>query len=93
MKLIAPRSDFMTTMTPEEMQLMQAHGAYLQGFLEKGWAIAYGPVADPNGPFGMGVFQLPDEIDPQSIAQSDPTILSGTGFRYEILPMSRLVFQ
>jgi len=45
LKLIPPRPDFMGTMTDGEKELMQAHAAYWKGFAEKGWAVAYGPVA------------------------------------------------
>ena len=91
LKLLPPRPDFMLTMTENEKALMQAHGAYWQGFAEKGWAVAYGPVAAPTGGFGAGFWALPDDVDPQPLADADPTILANLGFQCEIHPMPALV--
>jgi uncharacterized protein YciI len=90
-KLHPPRKDFVRDMTPAEGQLMQQHAAYLQGFSAKGWAVVYGPVADPQGGFGVGIWELPDQADINGICADDPTIKSGLGFRYEIHPMPRAV--
>lgn len=91
LKLIPPRTDFMQTMTDAERAIMQAHAAYWAGFAEKGWAVAYGPVAAPSGAFGAGFWSLPDDIDPAPIAADDPAIKANAGFCYEIAPMPRLV--
>jgi hypothetical protein len=53
--------------------------------------VAFGPVADPGGAFGVAVWEVPDEVDVAAICAADPTIKSGTGFRYEIHPMPALV--
>ena len=90
-KLHGPRPDFARTMTPAEMKLMMEHGAYLRGFAEKRWAVAFGPVADPAGAFGVGLWEVPDEVDVAALCAEDPTIKSGLGFRYEIHPMPVLV--
>jgi hypothetical protein len=91
MKLIPPRADFMQTMTPDELGLMRSHQVYWAGFAEKGWAVAYGPVADPAGGYGAGFWALPDDQDPQALAAADPVIKAGQGFRYDIFPMPGLV--
>lgn len=78
-------------MTPAEGLLMQQHAAYLHGFSVKGWAVVYGPVADPHGFFGIGIWELPDEADINAICADDPTIKSDLGFRYEIHPMPKAV--
>lgn len=70
---------------------MQQHANYLQKFSAKGWAVVYGPVADPQGFFGVGIWELPDEADIHAICTGDPTIQSDVGFRYEIHPMPRAV--
>ena len=90
-KLHAPRADFVQTITPAEMKLMQEHSAYLRGFAAKRWAVAFGPVADPSGAFGVGLWEVPDDVDVAAICAADPTIKSGAGFRYEIHPMPSLV--
>jgi uncharacterized protein YciI len=91
LKLTPPRPDFMGTMTDAEKEIMQAHAAYWQGFAEKGWAVAYGPVAAQTGGFGAGFWALPDDVDPRPIADADPTILANRGVQIEIHPMPALI--
>ena len=90
-KLAPPRLDFMTTMTDEELALMRQHQAFSRGFADKGWAVAYGPVADPAGGYGAGFWSVPDDQDIHALTAADPVILAGRGFRYEIYPMPALV--
>lgn len=91
LKLVPPRTDFMHTMTDGERAIMMAHSAYWAGFAEKGWAVAYGPVAAADGGFGAGFWALPDGVDPKPLTDEDPAMKAATGFRYEISPMPRLV--
>ncbi len=90
-KLHGPRPDFAQTMTPAELKVLMEHGAYLRGFAAKRWAVAFGPVADPQGAFGVGLWEVPDEVDVRVLCAEDPAIKSGLGFRYEIHPMPSLV--
>ena len=90
-RLIAPRPTFAFDLDDEERALMGAHSVYLRGFGEAGTAIIFGPVADPAGPWGLGIFEVADEAELKSILDNDPTILSGRGFRYEALPMLQAV--
>ncbi len=90
-KLLGPRPTFPQDMSPAEAKVMAEHVAYLAAYSAKGWAIVYGPVADPRGYFGIGVWELPDTEDIHAICAADPTIKSGLGFRYEIHPMPRAV--
>lgn len=90
-KLHAPRVDFVRTMTPAEGKLMQEHSAYLRTFAEKRWAVAFGPVADPRGAFGVGLWEVPDDVDVAAICAGDPVIKSSVGFHYELHPMPNLV--
>ena len=86
-KLIAPRPTFMADMTAEERSLMQAHVGYWRGLMAKGLVIVFGPVADPTGPYGLGVVRLADTTDPASIWAEDPVIKAEQGFRYHVAPM------
>ena len=90
-KLLPPRADFMQTMTDPERAIMGAHQSYWRTFADKGWAVAYGPVADPAGGFGAGFWMLPDDQDAMALAKDDPVMKADTGFRYEIAPMPALV--
>jgi uncharacterized protein len=90
-RLTPPRPSFPQDMTPGEAAIMQAHGGYLRGLAAQGEAIAFGPVLDPKGAWGVGLFQVASAERMHEIARNDPAILSGSGFAYEILPMAALV--
>lgn len=90
-KLIPPRANFMQTMSDAELAIMRAHQAYWRIFADKGWAVAYGPVADPAGGFGAGFWALPDDMNPELLINDDPAIKAEAGFRCEIAPMPALV--
>jgi uncharacterized protein YndB with AHSA1/START domain/uncharacterized protein YciI len=86
-KLIPPRPSFALDMNAEERAVMQAHAAYWTEHLRAGRAIVFGPVHDPQGPWGLGVVRAPDLDAVRRFEAGDPAIRSGRGFRYEILPM------
>jgi uncharacterized protein YciI len=90
-KLHPPRPDFPQTITPAEMALMREHSAYLREFAAKRWVVAFGPVADPAGAFGVGLWEVPDDVDVEAIGAADPVIRAGLGFRYELHRMPSLV--
>ena len=90
-KLIPPRPNFATTLTPGEREIMQAHAGYWTNQLQLGKAIAFGPVADPKGDWGVGIVAAPDQSAVEVLRDGDPAILSALGFYYEILPMLGLI--
>ena len=90
-RLLPPRPTFASDMTPDERAAIEAHQTYLRGLAAKGAAIAFGPVLDPKGSWGVGIFAVESDEAMAAIARDDPAILSGRGFSYEILPMAALV--
>jgi uncharacterized protein YciI len=88
-KLLPPRPTFLQDMTPREAEIMQAHGAYSRELLDQGKAVVFGPVADPQGVWGLGILQLGDDVDPQTIVANDPVLKADTGFVYQVMPMLR----
>ena len=90
-RLIAPRPTFATDMTPAEAEAMKKHAAYWTALLEKKCAIAFGPVMDPKGAWGLGLVHVRDEAELRRLQDDDPAIRAGIGLRYEALPMPRLV--
>lgn len=90
-RLIPPRPDFAFTLTDAEKALMKQHSDYLRGKLGEGGVILFGPVADPAGPWGLGIVRANDEAAVRALTDADPTVRSGLGFRYEILPMMTAV--
>ena len=90
-KLLPPRPTFPHNMTPDEAALMQEHVAYWTGLVEKGTAVAFGPVLDPQGVWGLGLVETRDEAETRALTDADPVSRAGLGFAYEIYAMPRTV--
>ena len=86
-RLNPPRPDFAKTMTDAERALMGQHAAYLKAEQAKGTAVLFGPVGDPKGAWGLGVFECADEAEVRAITDNDPTVTSGQGFWYDVYPI------
>ncbi len=89
-RLISPRPTFIQDMTPDERAIMGEHGMYWRGKLAEGVAIAFGPVVDPKGPWGLGLIKAKDEAEVRAFEAADPA-KTKLGMHYEILPMMALV--
>ena len=76
-RLVPPRADFAQTMTAAEQDAMQRHQAYWHDLLAAGHVVVYGPVADPEGVWGMGVLRAADRAQVLEIGNSDPSVLAG----------------
>lgn len=87
-RLVANRPNFAMTMTPEERATMGAHVAFLQKQLAAGKLVVAGPVMDPAGGFGMGVFEAESLEEVQRLLEGDPAQAIG---RYEVAPMGAAV--
>lgn len=91
-RLIPPRPTFMLDMSADERKVMMDHVGYWKEKLAEGTAIAFGPVADPKGAWGVGIIKAKDEAAVRSFEAKDPVIASERGFRYEILPMANAMY-
>ena len=76
-RLIPPRADFAQTMTAAEQEAMTQHMAYWQDLLAAGRVVVYGPVADPEGVWGLGVLRAADRAEALEIGEADPSVLLG----------------
>lgn len=83
-----PRPSFHQDMTPGERQTMNDHVAYWTERAREGVAIVFGPVADPAGFYGIGVYRAEDEQEMRRLVDADPA--NGL-LRYEITPMAAAV--
>jgi len=83
-KLVPPRATFMMDMTDAEKAIMQQHVVYWGKLLEKGMAIAYGPVLDPKGAYGVGIICVDTDDELQEMIANDPA--NGLN-KYEYAPM------
>ncbi|RAV17965.1 hypothetical protein DQP55_00240 [Mycolicibacterium sp. GF69] len=76
-RLIPPRADFAQTMTTGEQQAMAAHQEYWQQLRADGRVVVYGPVADPEGVWGLGVLRATDRAEVLTLAELDPSVTAG----------------
>lgn len=90
-RLIPPRPTFAQDMTEAETKVMQEHVSYWTDLANKGIAIAFGPVADPKGAWGVGILEVESESDIQSISGNDPALKSGIGCKFESYLMPQIV--
>jgi uncharacterized protein len=73
-RLVPPRADFAQTMTAEEQQAMAGHQEYWRQLLDDGRVVVYGPVADPEGVWGMGVLRAADRAEVLALGERDPSV-------------------
>jgi len=86
-RLLPPRPSFVMDMSADERSLMQSHAGHWMQHMQAGRVIVFGPVGDPQGPWGLGVVRAADLGEVQAFTDRDPVIRAACGFRYEILPM------
>lgn len=89
-KLVPNRPAFPADMTPDEAAIMQAHFEYWTALLLSGKVLAFGPVSDPSGTYGMGILNAADENEVTNLTARDPACLGGL-VRPEICPMRVVV--
>lgn len=90
-RLMPPRPTFAFDMTDEERAMMLEHASYWREQMVRGKVLIFGPVADPEGPWGLGVLKAQSEEEVETFEAGDPAIQSGRGFSYQTLPMLQAV--
>ena len=83
----------MQDMTDAEKKIMHEHSVYWRSHMEKGGILAYGPVADPRGPWGVGIVNMKSSKEVEDFGNNDPAMKSKAGFTFEFYPMPTLVQQ
>lgn len=83
-----PRPTFHLDMSPAERETMMAHVAYWTERAHEGISIVFGPVADPAGVYGIGVYRVDDEAHMRRLLDGDPA--NGL-LNYEVTPMPNAV--
>jgi uncharacterized protein YciI len=89
-KLMPPRPSFADDMTPAEASVMEEHFAYWANLIEQGSVVAYGPVLDPAGTYGIAIVEADDEAHVHSLGRSDPAVARGVG-TFAVFPMPSTV--
>lgn len=85
-RLLPPRPGFPQDMSPEEAEVMNRHLGYWQDLLDREVALAFGPVLDTDGTWGLGLLDMDDEQAARAVGEQDPAVQSGT-CTYEVVPM------
>ncbi len=67
---------------------MDKHVGYWSEKAAQGRAIVFGPVMDPQGVYGIMVYQAEDETEMRELLDHDP---ANRILRYDVLPMPRAV--
>jgi uncharacterized protein YciI len=73
-------------MTDAEREIMGRHAEYWAAIAEQGRIVAYGPVRDATGAWGLGVIESGDEDEVRNLVFNDPAVTSGMA-RMELGPM------
>jgi uncharacterized protein len=73
-------------MSEAEAEAMERHSAYWRDLLNREVAVAYGPVLDPDGTWGLGLLDVDDEHAARQVAEGDPAVESGT-CTFALLPI------
>jgi uncharacterized protein len=91
-KLTPPRPSFVEDMTPGEASAMGEHFAYWEHLVDGGSVVAYGPVSDPAGTYGIAIVEADVREQVEAIGRSDPAIIHGVG-TFEVFPMPATVLR
>ena|SRR5713101_27285 len=86
-KLVSPRPTFPGDMTDQERKVMLEHVSRWKDLTNRGVAIAFGPVLDPKGVWGVAIIEVTDEAEARRIAMEDPMTKASLS-RIEIYPMA-----
>src|SRR4030095_5066136 len=86
--LLPMRPDFAQTMNDEERTIMMQHVGYWTDLMSKGKVVAFGPVIDPKGIYGLGIISADNEQEVQDFIANDPAAKIN---KYEYFPMKAVV--
>ena len=73
-RLVSPRPSFPHDMTAAEAALMQEHASYWMGLVQDGTAVAFGPVFDAKGAWGLGLVEVHGESAANALTAADPVV-------------------
>jgi uncharacterized protein len=90
-RLIPPRPDFAFNVSEDERATMIEHIAYWTRLATQAKALAFGPVDDPEGSYGIAIILAGSREEAEALRGADPALLSPHDFVGQIAPMLRLV--
>jgi uncharacterized protein YciI len=71
-RLIPPRPSFTSDMSPAERATMIEHVGYWSALAAQGKVVAFGPVNDANGPYGIGIILAGSQAEVERLRDDDP---------------------
>lgn len=74
-RLVAPRATFAQDMTDHEAAVMGEHAQYWQDLVDRGTAVAFGPVADPAGVWGLALIEVDSDDEATAVRDHDPAVV------------------
>lgn len=84
-RLLPPRPSFAFDLTDDEMATMGQHAGYwYENHADA--LVAFGPVMDPNGSWGLAVVEATDADQVRAWADEDPAVAGGM-CTYEVHPL------
>jgi uncharacterized protein len=90
-RLIPSRPTFARDMTAAEGELMQVHAEYWMDLMARGHVVAFGPVDDPSGAYGLAIVTAESPEQAREFADSDPAVVGELQFTTEVAPMLNLI--
>ena len=86
--LLPSRPDFAFTMTDEERKIMEQHVGYWTEKMNEGKVVVFGPVFDPEGPYGLGIIKAESEQEVIAFIENDPAVKIN---KFEYFSMNAIV--
>ena len=89
-KLIPPRPTFAADMSDVEAAVMAEHATYWSALVAAGRVVAFGPVLDPMGVWGLAIVEADDEAAVHRMGTEDPAVTSKMA-TFDVYPMPSAV--
>jgi hypothetical protein len=70
---------------------VRVHNVYWRGKPAEGKAVAFWPVADPAGGWGVGILRVFGAQEAPGLTEDAPVMLADKGFRFEVRPIPNAV--
>jgi uncharacterized protein YciI len=87
-RLVPPRAMSLPHMPEHELVVIAEHVAYWADLMQRGHVLAFGPVADETGNYGVGVIRAESPEQARMIADEDPAVTSPVlSFTTTVTPM------
>lgn len=76
-RIVPTRAGMVSSPTPDEQQIVEAHFAYLGAQRDRGALILAGRTQEDDGTFGIVIFEADDEAGARAVMTTDPAVAAG----------------